>query len=76
MREITLKDYVEEHSQTAAGVALGMTQGAIWQALRGERDIYIVVDSCGKVVGSYEKKHIGKRSGLRIKAISRTRTAN
>jgi hypothetical protein len=73
MREITLKDYVEEHSQTAAGAALGMTQGAIWQALRGKRDIYIVVDSCGKVVGSYEKKHIGKRPEQQLRATIGTR---
>jgi len=55
MNKYTLKNYCELNTQGAAAKALGVTQGAVWQMLRDDREIYIT-DSGDGNFSSYEVK--------------------
>lgn len=59
MNETNLYAYVEKHGQTATAKKLGLTQGSIWQMLKGGRDIIITENPDG-TISAYEKKPIGK----------------
>ncbi|WP_425356030.1 Cro/CI family transcriptional regulator [Salinicola lusitanus] len=59
--DMTLKEFVEQHSQERVAHMMGMTQGAISQMLRSKRSLFVAVDSdqpCG--YRFYEIKALGK----------------
>ncbi len=49
MKEISLKKYCETHTQKEAAELMGRSQGAVWQMLQNNRDIYIVFADDGEV---------------------------
>ena len=49
MKKISLSDYVKNHGQYKTAKRLGLTQGAISKALKGERNIYIYNNNKGKL---------------------------
>lgn len=61
MREISLRDYCTENTQTAAAKLIGCSQGAISQMLRDKREIYIVEHPDGST-SSYERKELTART--------------
>ncbi len=62
MREMTLQKYLSEgRTQGEVAAALGCTQGAIWQMLRDERDIRVVLQDDGSIT-AHEIKPVGKNS--------------
>ncbi|MEM1191529.1 MAG: Cro/CI family transcriptional regulator [Pseudomonadota bacterium] len=60
MEKRSLQDYVEEHGQTTTARRAGLTQGAIWQMLNSDRQIF--VDEDGQTVSLSELKEITKRA--------------
>jgi len=54
MKELTLREYVDQTSQTEAAALIGRTQGAVWQMLRDERDIRLIFDDKGNFIKPYE----------------------
>ena len=54
MKELTLKEFVEQNSQAEAAALIKRTPGAIWQMLRDKRDIRLVFDNKGKFIKPYE----------------------
>jgi len=60
MNEITLKQFLTDHTQSQAAAILGMTQSAVSQALAAGRDIRILLDEENSVVEAFEKKSIHK----------------
>ena len=57
MIEIPLDEYVTPRgnaSQAAAAKLVGCTDGAIWQAIRDRRQVFLVFDDDGTFVRSYE----------------------
>ena len=61
MNETTLVDYCLTHSQIEAAKVLGWTtQGAVWQALKAGRAIYIVEHDDGST-SAYEVRHLAGR---------------
>lgn len=63
MIECSLKQFVDENGQTMTASKLGLTQGAIWQMIRSGRQITVVKSDLG-YVSAYEKKVVGRPSGL------------
>ncbi|WP_191621219.1 Cro/CI family transcriptional regulator [Marinihelvus fidelis] len=61
MKEITLKEFLEENTQNAAAIALGVGQSAIAQMVSSNRDIRFVMDARGEVINAYELKPLGKQ---------------
>lgn len=59
MSEVSLAEYVQEHGQTTTAERLGLTQGAIWQMLRSERDIVVREGDDGSLE-AIERKRIGR----------------
>ena len=59
MNEISLTKYVQTHGQTLTAERLGTTQGAIFQALRANREIYIAESARG--ITAYEVKPFPSR---------------
>jgi DNA-directed RNA polymerase specialized sigma24 family protein len=56
MREQTLKEFLETHTQKEAADAIGCTQGAVWQMLKNRRDIRFRLNKKGEPVSFYEIK--------------------
>jgi hypothetical protein len=63
MREISLSEFLENHTQQEAADVIGCTQGAVWQMLKKRRDIRFRLNKKGEAVSHYE-----------ITAAKRTRT--
>lgn len=59
MEKRSLHDYVREHGQTATADRAGLTQGAIWQMLESDRQIF--VDDHGDTITLTEHKKIRRR---------------
>jgi len=47
MREITLKQFCEERSQTEAAEVMGVTQGAVSLMIKAKREIFFVIEASG-----------------------------
>ncbi len=59
--DMTLKEFVEQHSQERVAHMMGMTQGAVSQMLRSKRALFVAVDAdqpCG--YRFYEIKSLGR----------------
>ena len=67
MSEYTLQEFCDERSQQAAADIIGVTQGAVWQMLEANREIYIQVPETGDPT-FYEVKRKAKRSHVGAKA--------
>jgi len=63
MTEITLQKYLTKHTQQEAADAMGCTQGAVWQMLRAQREIYFTLNRKGEVASFREVKKVGRRPG-------------
>ena len=57
--EMTLREFVEEHSQERVAAMMGVTQGAVSQMLRSERDIRVAEDG-EQGYRFFEIKPVGK----------------
>ncbi len=68
MNQITLGEYVKEHGQVKAGVALGVTQIAISKALRAGREIFVVISEEGNVSAFENKAFPSKRRSNETRA--------
>lgn len=62
--QITLKDFVAQHSQHVVAGMMGVSQGAVSQMIKAKRDIRVCEDAnakCGyrfyeiRIVGKYSK---------------------
>jgi len=62
--EIELAKYVELHGQAETGRRVGLTQGAIWQMLRSQRDLSVIELATGEVE-LMERKRLGRARGQR-----------
>ena len=61
MTTITLKKYLEQKTQAEVAAEIGVTQGAIWQMLRDQRQIELTIHEDGSVEAK-EVKPVGRRS--------------
>lgn len=61
MKTIPLKQFIDQATQKKAAEGLGLTQGAIWQAVRDERDIHVVVSN-EVIVDAFENKPFGNKT--------------
>lgn len=52
---IPLSDYVEAHTQGLVAQEIGCSQGAIALALKSGREIYVLTNKDGEVLGAKEK---------------------
>ena len=48
MKKYALKDYVKEHTLEQAGQIMGVKRGAVWQAVRANREIFFGVHRGGR----------------------------
>lgn len=62
MREITLCDYLKNHTQQETADAIGCTQGAISQMIQAERDIRLYLNAEGIATSHYEIKKPKRRA--------------
>jgi hypothetical protein len=58
MKKTPLSEYVNEHGQTATAKRAGLSQGAIWQMLQSERQIFVL--DYGDAIALEEHKRIGR----------------
>lgn len=65
MKDIPLTEYVELHGQGETARRLGITQGAVWQMLRANRQIYVKE---ALTVEAYEVKPIGRPAPVNASA--------
>jgi len=61
MKELTLTDYLESHSQAELAGALGVTAGAVHQWVKAQRDVRVVLHDDDSV-SAYHFKPLGKAS--------------
>lgn len=64
---IPIREYLENKSQTELASELGVSQGAIHQMLKSNRDIYVVLEGDGKV-RAIEHRPIPARKNSRDEA--------
>lgn len=62
MKTLSLVDFIKQSTQDEAAKSLGITQGAIWQAVRNKREIYVTCND-GRPVLAYEYKPFGNING-------------
>lgn len=59
----TLKEFVKQHSQFTVAAMMGITQGAVSQMIRSERDIRVTPDTeSANGYKFYEIRPLGKSS--------------
>lgn len=68
MREMTLKEYLANGTQTEVAKALGIYQTAVSQMLAAGRDVRVVVDESGAIIKAFEVKPIGRKTSTTAKA--------
>lgn len=61
MTEISLKEYLLDHSQTQAAELMNVGQSAVSQMVASDRDIRLVFADDGSLMHSYERKPVGRR---------------
>lgn len=54
MVTVTLDKYVKSNTQCAVARALGITPPAVSNMLRNKREVYLQLDSTGKIIDFYE----------------------
>jgi hypothetical protein len=59
MQKITLIDYLKNKTLAAAAEDIGVTQGAVWQMTRTNRQIELTIHSDGRIE-THEKKPLGR----------------
>lgn len=59
MRKISLNEYLKEKTQDEVASEIGVTQGAIWQMVRANRQIELTIHDDGRVE-AHEIKPIGR----------------
>lgn len=61
MADIPLREFAKDKTQAAAAKKIGVTQSALSQMLRSDRQIFVRTDSRGRVLGAYEIRPIGSK---------------
>ena len=61
MKVQTIAEFVAEKGQSAAAAALGLSQPALWKALKKGRDIRVRIHDDGRIE-AYEIKPIGRKA--------------
>ena len=56
MKEITLQDYLIDGTQLEVADALKITQGAVYQMVRYDRDVRLILNNKGAIVKAWEKR--------------------
>lgn len=62
MIDISLKEFLRDHSQIEAAQLLGIGQSAVSQMVSADRDVRLVLDDHGNLLESYERKPVGRRA--------------
>lgn len=60
MTEITLHQFLEQHTQKEAAEGMGVNQSAVSQMVKSGRDVRLLINASGAIESSYEFKPIGK----------------
>ena len=53
---IPLREFCKNHPQRKVAEVMGVTNGAVWQMFRDEREVYIECTPLGEPVGWFEIK--------------------
>lgn len=61
MAIVSLKEFLETHTQTDAAKQLDVTQSAVSQMLTAERNVLISTDEDGNIDSACEVKWMGQR---------------
>lgn len=64
MKEVPLREFLEQHTQSETADRLGITQSGISQILRAGREVIVVVSDDGTASTAYEKRRIGGKSQI------------
>jgi len=60
MKELKLKEFLINGTQSEVATALGVGQSAVSQMLAADRDIRVRVDEDGQISEAYEVKPVGR----------------
>lgn len=61
MADIPLRKFTEDKTQAEAAKLIGVTQSALSQMLRSDRQIFVRVGKRGRVLGAYEIRPVGPK---------------